>query len=162
MAGMAIWIAAIFDALNPNGLFRGILFKYTAIGSGVGLLFYIFFIFFKEKAVERKEKNVAEEAAVFEPKREEEIRAILRDNPHFATHCYQCKHFNEDLRHCSKEFSKDLKTQRVKEVRIGSQSYCLYWEQSSQNYAGPEGMANAWGDTEPEENLPPDQEPREE
>ena len=109
-----------------------------------GKLFYIILILtilvpvgyyvygFSNRANKRKKRKVVEQKAeLFEPKREQEIRRILEVNPEFVTLCYECIHFNPDLRVCARQFSDDVSYQRVKEVRINNKQYCLYWKAAS-------------------------------
>ncbi len=79
----------------------------------------------------KKTKVVEQKAALFEPKREKEIRRTLEVNPEFVTLCYQCIYFNFELRVCTRKFSDDVSYQRVKEVKINNKSYCLYWVDAS-------------------------------
>ncbi len=134
MAAIAVWVFAIFDfifSIAGSGLFNGILFKITAVVTAVALLFFLFYKYFKNKFTQKKIKAVEEHAALFEPKREEEIRRLYEKHPEFATHCYECIHFNPDLKHCSKNLSDDITQQRLKEVQIGNRKFCLYWERAA-------------------------------
>ena len=130
IAILGVWIFAIFDLIaniRPPGLFNGKLFLITAVGTAIGGFYYLFRRYFKDLDHRRKTKMVDEHSAVFEPKREEEIRAILEDNPSFATLCYECIHFNPDLLHCNRDLSEDISNQRIKEIYINNRKYCLYW-----------------------------------
>jgi hypothetical protein len=133
-AAIAVWLFAIFDlifSIAGSSLFNGILFKITAAVTAVALLFFLFYRYFKKKDTKKKIKAVEEHAALFEPKREEEIRRLYEKYPEFATHCYECIHFNPHLKHCAKNLSDDITKQRLKEVQIGNRKFCLYWERSA-------------------------------
>ena len=81
----------------------------------------------------KKIKEVEEESAPFEAQQENKIRKALEENPEFATHCYECIHFNPDLLHCSKKLSKKISYQRIKEITINGKTYCLYHENSHED-----------------------------
>lgn len=134
LAAAAVWVFAIFDLITnirPPGLFNGKLFLVTAVATGVGVLYFLISRYKKDRDVRLKTKAVEEHIANFEPKREAEIREILETNPGFNTFCYECKHYNPDLQHCSRDLSDDITRQRIKEIYINSRKYCLYWEEGS-------------------------------
>jgi hypothetical protein len=127
----SVWAVAIIDAfsyaLKPPGLSNGLVFKIVFLFTILGVVGYLAYKHITEKKKEEKIKTVEEEAPLFEAEREEEIRRILQENPQFTTHCYQCIHFNDHLRHCAKTLSEDIAYKRVKEVRINNRKYCLYF-----------------------------------
>ncbi|MCP5103021.1 MAG: hypothetical protein GY950_06570 [bacterium] len=127
----ALWVLALFDLLasiRPPGLFNGKLFIVTAVGTAVGLLYFLINRYVKDTTTLKKTKAVEKHAAEFEPMRESEIYEILEKNPGFNTFCYECKHFNPDLQHCSRNLSDDISKQRIKDVYINNRKYCLYFE----------------------------------
>jgi uncharacterized membrane protein YuzA (DUF378 family) len=130
---LAVWVLALFDlfaSIRGLGFFNGKLFNITVGLTAVGFLYFLFHKYFKEKSTLEKIKAVEEHAALFESKREEEIRKLYEENPEFTTHCYECIHFDPDKQYCSRKLSDDITQQRVKEVRIGNRQFCLYWERS--------------------------------
>jgi len=132
LGAAGVWVLALFDLISnirPPGMFNGKLFLVTAVSTGVGTLYYLIRRYYKDLDLRKKTKAVEEHIADFEPKREAEIREILETNPGFTTLCYQCKHFNPDLQHCSRDLSGDITRQRIKEVYINGRKYCLYWEE---------------------------------
>jgi hypothetical protein len=133
IAFLAVWLLALFDliaSIKGLGLFNGKLFNITVVVTAVGFLYFLLYKYFKEKSTLKKIKAVEEHAALFEPKREEEIWKLYEENPEFATHCFECIYFNPDKKHCSRKLSDDITQQRVKEIRIGNRQFCLYWEKS--------------------------------
>jgi len=132
-AALAVWVLALIDLYasgRGSGLLNGKLFNITVVVTAVGFLYLLFYKYFKEKFTLKKIKAVEEHAALFEPKREEEIWKLYEENPEFATHCYECIHFNPEKKYCSRKLSNDITQQRVKEVRIDNRHFCLYWERS--------------------------------
>lgn len=130
LGGAAVWVLAIFDFIaniRPPGLFNGKLFLVTAVATVVGGFYYLFRMYYKDLDHRRKTKMVEEHSAVFEPKREEEIREMIEQNPAFATLCYECIFFNPDLLHCNRDLSEDITRQRIKDIYINGRKYCLYW-----------------------------------
>ncbi len=131
LAFFALWVCGIFDLISgirPPGIFHGYAFKLAALVTVVGGLGYLIFRVGKDKKTQEKTHQVEEEASVFEPRREAELREIAAKDPHFATHCYLCVHFNEHLQHCKRDLTKDISLQRVKKIKINNREYCLYWE----------------------------------
>jgi hypothetical protein len=128
---LGAWAVAIIDvfsyALRPPGLSNGLVFKLVFILTILGVVGYFASKYIADKKKEKTIKTVEAEAPVFEAQREKEIRRILEENPGFTTHCYQCVHFNDHLRHCAKTLSEDIAYKRVKEVRINNRKYCLYF-----------------------------------
>ena len=132
LAAAAVWVLALFDFISdirPPGLFNGKLFLVTAVVTVVGGLYFLINRYYKDLDFRKKTKSVEKHIADFEPKREEEIREILETNPGFLTLCYQCKHYNPDLEHCSRNLTEDITQQRLKEVKINDRQYCLYWKE---------------------------------
>ena len=135
LAVAALWVLAIFDLISnirPPGLFNGKLFMVTAVVTVVGVLYLLISRYYKDLDFRKKTKMMEEFIADFEPKREEEIREILETNPGFTTFCYECKHYNPDLEHCSRNLSEDITQQRLKEIYVNNRKYCLYWEEANQ------------------------------
>jgi hypothetical protein len=108
-------------------------FQVTLILTILAPLAYYVYDFSTRSNKQKKLKAVEQAAALFEPRREQEIRKILEINPEFVTLCYECIHFNHHLRHCARQLSDDVSYQRVKEVRINNRQYCLYWEATANN-----------------------------
>jgi hypothetical protein len=131
---IAGWTVAIIDAISsaikPPGLANGYWAKTMFLITFLAFLSYIIYRSVKEKRTKSQIKTSEEDAAAFEPIREEQIRHILEENPSFTTHCYECIHFNPDLKHCSKNLSQDISQQRIKEIKIKGKYYCLYWQES--------------------------------
>ncbi len=71
-----------------------------------------------------KIKKVESEAPIFEENRRQEILDIIKTDSEFATHCYECIHFNDESKACG----RDRVFEKVKEISIGLREYCLYWE----------------------------------
>lgn len=134
LAIMAAWCVAIVDAIsfaiNPPGLANGWIFKIVLAGTFIGFVIYAIIQFYLDRRKREQTKTVEEDASVFEPMREEQIREILEQNPDFNTHCYQCKHFDHNISGCKKILSKDIGYSRLKEVKINKKKYCLYWDEA--------------------------------
>jgi len=130
----AVWFVAFIDilstAVKPPGLMNGKFFTVTLILTVAAPVVYYVYSTVKAKKEKKETRLMEEEAALFEPRREQEIRRILAENPEFVTLCYQCIHFDPRLRHCAKALSDDIAYKRVKEVRINNRKYCLYWEEA--------------------------------
>jgi len=84
---------------------------------------------YKDFQTQNKTKKVEMEAPIFEKKREEEIREIVKSDPDFTTFCYNCIYFSEEKKACR----RDRVFERVKEINIGLRKYCLYWEENKQD-----------------------------
>lgn len=129
---MAGWFVALIDmfssALGSRGVMGGkVFYIMLALTILVPVVYYVYDFTTRSKK-QKKIKTVEQVAALFEPRREQEIRKILETNPEFVTLCYECIHFNPDLRVCARQFSDDVSYQRIKEVKINNRQYCLYWE----------------------------------
>jgi hypothetical protein len=131
----AAWFIALIDifasAFGSGGVMGGKLFYIILILTILVPVGYYVYGFSNRANKRKKRKVVEQKAELFEPKREQEIRRILEVNPEFVTLCYECIHFNPDLRVCARQFSDDVSYQRVKEVRINNKQYCLYWKAAS-------------------------------
>lgn len=125
---LAVCGVAFLDAFT--NVAKGWWFLTTLVLSFTGLLIFLFQKYFKDLSKRKKTAMVEEEAAVFEPIREEEIRKLVKNNPEFVTLCYECKHFDHEARHCSRNMTLDITKQRLKEIRIDRTKYCLYWEEN--------------------------------
>jgi hypothetical protein len=122
---MAAWTVSIIDLFS--NFCKGVWFGTTLAATVITAVGYFVYEFAKERVIKKKQKDVEEFAAIYEPKREEEIREILKKNPDFVTHCYECIHFDSKLLHCSKTLSKNISHSHVQEIRINGKKYCLYW-----------------------------------
>jgi len=91
----------------------------------IGVIALIIYKAVSKRLKKELAKEVEAEAAVFEPKREDEIRETLKTNPGFQTFCYKCIHFNHDKLYCARKMADE----RVKEVKIDDRKYCLYYEE---------------------------------
>ncbi len=135
---MAAWVVAIIDmfasAFGSPGVLGGTWFYTTLILTILAVVVYYVHDFSTRSNKQKKTKVVEQKAALFEPRREREIRKILEVNPDFVTLCYECIHFNPQLLVCARQFSDNVSYQRVKEVRINNRSYCLYWESISRKH----------------------------
>lgn len=135
MVFAAAWFIALIDiiasAFGSGGVMGGKWFYATLILTILAPVAYYAYDFSTRSTKKKKLKAVEQKAALFEPQREKEIRRILEVNPEFVTLCYECIHFNPELRVCARKFSKDVSYQRVKEVKINNKSYCLYWVDAS-------------------------------
>lgn len=137
---IGVWVVALIDAFGTafgsSGILNGRWFQVTLILTILAPVSY--FVYSKIITTKKQKtlKALEEEAALFEPRREQEIKEILEENLEFLTLCYTCIHFNPNLRHCARLLSDDVSYQRVKEVKINGRKYCLYWEASynDQNY----------------------------
>jgi hypothetical protein len=132
---MAAWFVAIIDifasAFGSSGVMGGKWFYIMLILTILVPVAYYVYDFSTRSNKQKKIKEVEQKAALFEPIREKEIRRILEANPEFVTLCYECIHFNPELRVCARQFSDDVSYQRLKEVKINNKSYCLYWQSPS-------------------------------
>lgn len=120
-----IALVDVFAAALGGSIFKLKMFYGFIIVNLVGVVVLIIYKAAAEHMKKRHEKAVEAQAADFEPKREEEIRRILRENPGFNTLCYECIHYNQEKLHCS----RDMRDERIKEVRIDDRKYCLYWQE---------------------------------
>ena len=127
MLVLGAWAGAALDIIT--GVFNGLWVLITLIFTALVLLAYYGIPALIGLEKKKKIKAIEEEAVLFDAQREKEIRKILEENPQFATHCYECIHFNPDLLHCARKLSKKISYQRVKEITINGKNYCLYWEQ---------------------------------
>ncbi|MGD2085897.1 MAG: hypothetical protein PVH61_06920 [Candidatus Aminicenantes bacterium] len=131
MVFVAAWFVALIDifgaAFGSSGVMGGRWFYATLILTILAPVAYFVHDFTTRSKKKKKTKAVEQKAELFEPRREKEIRRILEVNPEFVTLCYECIHFNPELRVCARKFSDDVSYQRVKEVKINNKSYCLYW-----------------------------------
>jgi hypothetical protein len=134
VAFLGAWMVGLIDvissAIKPPGLANGKWFKIMLVITLAAPVVYYIYDATRRKKKAKIEKNVSEEAAVFEPEREEEIRLILEKNPDFVTHCFQCIHFDSNLLHCAKQLSEDTAYQHMKEIKINDKKYCLYWTEN--------------------------------
>lgn len=132
---IAAWFVALIDAISsaikPPGLANGWIFKLTIAGTFIGFVILAIVQYILNKRNRIQTKTMEEEAAVFEPMRENQIHEILKEDPDFHTHCYQCLHFDHDITGCKKLLSKDISYRRLKEIRINNKKYCLYWTRLS-------------------------------
>jgi hypothetical protein len=138
MAAIGAWIVAIVDFLSSNfrppGLFNGRFFFFILILTLISPVIYYVYDYWTRSQKHIKIKTVEETAALLEPKREQEIREKVAEDPEFATLCYQCIHFNSHLLHCKRKLSDDVSYQRVKEITINNRKYCLYWVAGSEEH----------------------------
>jgi hypothetical protein len=132
-------VLAIVDVLsamlNPPGLSNFKIF-FTIIGLTVaGVVAYGVYLYVAPK----KELKIRREQGLFEKRRLIELESILRENKDFKTFCFQCRHFNHQIRACGLV----IKNHKARTVRLrGSTTYCLYWEkpaESSSTAETPEG-----------------------
>jgi len=134
LAAIGIWVVAIIDAfstgISPPGLFNGKWFAVTVFLTILAPIVYYIYDFITRSKKQKQMKLVEGEARAFEPRREEEIRKLVAENPEFVTLCYECIHFNPDLRACDRRLTDDITKQRVKEIRINNVVYCLYWKKA--------------------------------
>jgi len=140
VAFIGVWTVALIDAFGTafgsSGILNGRWFQVTLV---LTILAPVACFVYSKIVTTKKQKTLnalEEESALFELEREQEIKDILEENQGFLTLCYECIHFNPDLRHCSRLLYDDVSYQRVKEVKINDRKYCLYWEASynDQNY----------------------------
>jgi hypothetical protein len=129
---MGAWLVALIDILStsfkPPGLFDGKFFTLILILTLIAPVVYYVYDYWTRTTKRNKINTVEETAAILEPKREQEIRKRVAENPEFATLCYQCIHFNPHLLHCARKLSDDVSYQRIREISINNRKYCLYWE----------------------------------
>jgi len=117
--GFLLLIDFLSWMFSPPGYFNLWPLKIT-IALGIPLLIRYIYMNFHTL---NKQKKVEREAPVFEKKREAEIREIIKNDPEFATFCYDCTYFNDELRSCR----RDRLYERVKDISAGPRKYCLYW-----------------------------------
>ena len=134
MAAMCIWLVAIVDAISTGirapGLFNGKWFTVTAILTALAPVVYYIYDFATRSRRQKIMKGVEDVAKAFEPRREQEIRRMVAENPEFTTHCFECVHFNPNLRTCGRRLTEDISKQRIKEIKINNITYCLYWKKA--------------------------------
>lgn len=134
VAIMGAWCVAIVDAISsaikPPGLANGLIFRIVIAGTFIGFVVFAIVRFILDKKKREQTKTAEEDASVYEPMKEEQIREILEQNPDFNTHCYQCLHYDHKITGCKKLLSKDIGYSRLKEVRINNKKYCLYWDEA--------------------------------
>jgi hypothetical protein len=121
----AVLILNLFDFLTyvfkPPGLSNLWIFRISAAISILGVIVYGVYLF----VMPQKNKKISEEQAIFEEKRLQELKKTIKQNPHFQTFCFECKHFNLEIKTCS----LDIKNLKAKSVRLGEKyKYCLYWD----------------------------------
>lgn len=105
-----------------HGFFNLLIVKSTLIIS-----FPLLFIIAAKNSLFKKRLEAAEkEGKIFEEAREKEIFEILKNDSNFTTHCYECIFFNKEIKGCG----RDRIFERVKEINIGRNSYCLYWKKN--------------------------------
>lgn len=89
----------------------------------VGVVVYGVILYVKPKQF----KKLEERQASFEEMRRRELRRRLEREPQIQTLCYECRHFNDEIKHCS----LDIVNQRARQVKFRElnekYSYCLYW-----------------------------------
>ncbi len=119
----AVAIVDVFAAGLGGSIFELKIFKAFIVFLVLGVIALIIYKVVTEQKARQLDRKAAEEAAIFEPKREAEIRQILAENPGFLTLCYKCIYFNHDKLHCG----RDMMDERVKQVSINDRKYCLYW-----------------------------------
>ena len=93
--------------------------------SVLGVFFGIIYMS-REYIKEKKLKKIKISAPVFEKKREEKIREILKEGKELNTFCFECAFLNEETKGCK----RDRIFERVKEITIEKKKYCLYWEKT--------------------------------
>jgi len=123
---MSLWGIAIVDAFSyalGGSLFSGRMFKLMIVLTVGGALFALIIWYTWDLAKRKRAQSVTETAARVEPALEAEIRQRAAADPGFATECWQCHYFNEDLRVCQ----LDLNNEYRREIRIEGRKYCLYW-----------------------------------
>jgi hypothetical protein len=126
--GAVLAIADVFSYALGGSVFNLKFFYGFIIGNIVAV---VALIIYKAVSEHIRRQYAGEEesiAAVFEQRREEEIRKKIAEDPGFVTLCYKCIHFNHDKLHCS----RNMADEKLKEVRINEKSYCLYWIEAPQ------------------------------
>ncbi len=127
---VGIWFVASIDfitsTLKPPGLFNYRWFYITLGGTILGIISYGIFLGCTQRQKRQKEMEAELQADVLEPRLEQEIRRMAAETPGFATHCFECIHFNHQLRQCSRL----MNDQRIKDIRINNIKYCLYWQEA--------------------------------
>jgi hypothetical protein len=135
---IAAWVVAAIDmfasTFGSPGVMGGRWFYIMLILTILAPVVYYVYDFSTRSNKQKKIKAVEQKAALFEPRREKEIRKILELSPDFVTLCYECIHYNPQLRVCARQFSDNVSYQRIKEVRINNRPYCLYWEGASKKH----------------------------
>jgi hypothetical protein len=116
----------MFAAALGGSIFKLKAFYGFIILNITGIIALIIYKVVSERLKKELAKEVEAKAAIFEPKREEEIREILKTDPKFQTFCYTCIHFNHDKLYCARKMADE----RVKDVKINDRNYCLYWEET--------------------------------
>ena len=119
--GFLLLIDVLSYILNRPGYFHLWPLRITA-AAAVPLIIRIIY---KNFHTLNRIKKVESEAPVFEKKREREILDIIAVDPDFTTFCYECIYFSDEKKSCS----RDRVFERVKEIRAGQRTYCLYWEE---------------------------------
>ena len=122
-------VLALVDVLSTalgGSVFKLKVFYGFIILNIIGVIALIVYKAVSYQLKKERAKEVEAKAAVFEPKREDEIREILKTEPGFQTFCYKCIHFNHDKLHCARK----LADERVKEIKIDDRQYCLYYVES--------------------------------
>lgn len=126
---MGVWAAAIVDAftsaIRPPGLFGGKLMTAIFYATFIGFFILIIYKITKNYVKKKKSMTYNMEADEYEYKRKKEFRRIFEQHPEFNTLCFECRHFDKNVNHCS----RDLNNQKVKEFEVGNKKYCLYWEE---------------------------------
>lgn len=121
----AVLVLNLFDFLTymfkPPGLSNLWIFKITAAISILGVIVFGIYLY----VIPKKNKKIRDEQAIFESQRFIELKKIIEENPQYQTFCFECKHFNFEIKACS----LDIKNLKAKSVRFGDKhKYCLYWE----------------------------------
>ena len=123
---IASWLVSFVDMFT--GFAKGWWFITTAVLTAVGGFSILISKFSTDKKMKQRMNIAQQEALLFEPKREEEIRKILIDNPEFLTLCFECRQFDHNLRECTLKLEHEGHFPKVKEIKINNKTYCLYWE----------------------------------
>jgi len=121
----AVLVLALLDFLShmfqPPGIFNLWFFKIVILTSILGIIGYGVYLYISP----RKERKIRLEQHEFEQKREKELKKVLSENPGFQTFCYNCKHFNQQLKSCP----LNIRNPKARNIRLyESYTYCLYWE----------------------------------
>jgi hypothetical protein len=122
-SGGVVALVDVFATALGGSVFELKAFYGFIILNIIGIIVLVIYKAVSERLTKELAKEVEAKAAAFEPKREDEIREILKTNPGFQTFCYMCIHFNQDKLHCARKMADE----RVKEVKINDRKYCLYW-----------------------------------
>lgn len=115
------WLSYTFA---PPGFFRLFFIRLTVVGAIAGAVVFGWLLYRKQKRVEA----IAAALPPFVARRTEALRQAVDEDPEYQTFCFDCRHFDADLRGCRLHLYD--RQMRIVLERGSSHSYCLYWNVS--------------------------------